>query len=70
MEARARTRTVLALTSTASWIILAGTELYTQTMGFVVPTVPRHLLVLSIDRLCYYKLKTTVSGNIYYLVQT
>ena len=36
MEARARTRTVLALTATAAWIILAGTELYTQTMGFVV----------------------------------
>ena len=38
MEARARTRTVLALTVTAAWIILAGTELYTQTMGFVVST--------------------------------
>ena len=43
MEARARTRTVLALTATAAWIILVSTELYTQTMGFVVSTVSTHL---------------------------
>ena len=46
MEARARTRTVLALTATVAWIILAGTELYTQTMGFVVSTVATHLPTL------------------------
>ena len=50
MEARPRTRTVLALATTAVWILLAGTELYTQTMGFVClncsdpPTYPGTLV--------------------------